>query len=55
MEPKKAHPTGEFAKLGGQMLRHLAFRLANVIRQGGRQTRSLVLAFLKKKSVLKLL
>ena len=39
-EPHKAHPTGEFvivAKFGGHALRHLASRLANVIRQGGRE------------------
>ena len=38
-EPQKAHPTGEFvimAKFGGHDLRHLASRLVNVIRQGGR-------------------
>jgi len=38
-EPQKAHLTGEFvifAKFGGHVLRHLASRLANVIRQGGR-------------------
>jgi len=37
--PQKAHPTGEFvimAKFGGHVLRYLASRLANVIRQGGR-------------------
>jgi len=47
-EPQKAYPTGEFiivAKLGGHALRHLASRLANVIRQGGRQTKN---RFLKK-------
>ena len=45
-EPQKAHLTGEFiivAKFGGHALRHLATRLANVIRQGGRQTKNLVL------------
>ena len=34
-EPQKAHPTGEFiivANFGGHALRHLASRLANVIR-----------------------
>jgi len=39
LEPQKAHLTGEFvivAKFGGHALRHLASRLANVIRQGGR-------------------
>jgi len=38
-EPQKAHLTGEFIigeKFGGHALRHLASRLANVIRQGGR-------------------
>ena len=38
-EPQKARLTGEFvtvAKFGGHALRHLASRLANVIRQGGR-------------------
>ena len=37
--------TGEFvivAKFGGHALRLLASRLANVIRQGGRQTKNLV-------------
>jgi len=52
-EPQKAHLTGEFvnvaklvnvAKFGGHTLRHLAFKLANVIRQGGKQTKNLVLA-----------
>jgi len=37
---KKAHLTGEFviivAKFGGRALRHLASRLSNVVRQGGR-------------------
>ena len=36
-EPQKAHLTGEFvivAKFGGHVLRRLASRLANVIRQG---------------------
>jgi len=40
-EPQKAHLTGEFvivAKFGGRALRHLASRLANVVRQGGRET-----------------
>jgi len=38
-EPQKEHLTGEFiivAKFGGHALHHLAPRLANVIRQGGR-------------------
>jgi len=50
-EPQKAHLTGEVvivAKFGGHALCHLASRLANVVRQGGRQTKNLVLAvFLK--------
>jgi len=50
-EPQKAHLTGEFvivAKFGGHALHHLASRLANVIRQGGRQTKNLILViFLK--------
>jgi len=40
-EPQKAHFTDEFvivAKFGGHALHHLASRLANAIRQGGRQT-----------------
>ena len=44
-EPQKAHLTGEFvivAKFGGHVLRHLASRLANVIREGGRQTKNLI-------------
>jgi len=39
-KPQKAHLTGEFvivAKFGGHALHHLASRLANLIRQGGRQ------------------
>jgi len=39
-EPQKAYLTGEFiivGKFGGQALRHLAFRLVNVIRKGGRE------------------
>ena len=39
-EPQKAHPTDELvivAKFGGHVLCHLASRLANVIRQGGRE------------------
>jgi len=46
-EPQKAHLTGEFiivANFGGHALRHLASRLANVVRQGRRQTKNLVLA-----------
>ena len=50
-ESQKTRLTGEFvivAKFGGHALRHLASRLANVVRQGGRQTKNLVLAiFLK--------
>ena len=45
-EPEKAHSIGEFvivAKFGCHVLRHLAFRLANVIRQGGRLKPSLVI------------
>jgi len=40
LELQKAHLTGEFVivkKFGGHALRHLASRLANVIRQGGRR------------------
>jgi len=52
LEPQKAHLTGEFvivAKFGGHVLHHLGSRLANVIKQGGRQTKNLILAiFLKK-------
>jgi len=36
-EPQKAHLTGELAKFGGHVLHHLASRLVNVIRHGGRQ------------------
>jgi len=46
LEPQKAHLTGEFVivtKFGGHALRHLASRHVNVIRQGGRQTKSQVL------------
>jgi len=42
-ESQKAHLTGDFViveKFGGHALRHLASRLANVIRQGGRQTKT---------------
>jgi len=56
-EPQKAHPTGEFivvTKFGGHVLRRLASTLANMIRQGGRQTKNLVLVTFKK-SILKLL
>jgi len=38
--PVKTHPIGEFiivAKFSGHVLHHLASRLANVIRQGGRE------------------
>jgi len=35
------------AKFGGHALRHLASRLVNAIRQGGRQTKNLGLAILK--------
>ena len=54
-EPQKAHLTSEFvivAKFGGHVLRQLASRL---VRQGGKQTKNLVLAIFLKKSVLKLL
>ena len=40
LEPQKAHLSGEFVivtKFGGHALCHLASRLANVIRQGGRR------------------
>jgi len=46
-QSQKAHLTGEFvivAKFGGHALCHLASRLANVIRQGGRQTKNLLFA-----------
>ena len=50
-EPQNSHLTGEFvivAKFGGHALRHLASRLANVVRQEGReagkQTKNLVFA-----------
>jgi len=49
-EPQKAHPTGEFVivgKFGGHALRHLASRLVNVVRQGGRQGGRLKTDFLK--------
>jgi len=42
-EPQKAHLTGEFiivGKFGGHALRHLASRLVNVVRQGGRLLKS---------------
>jgi len=45
-EPQKAYLTGEFvivAKFGGHALRRLASRLVNVVRQGGRETKNLVL------------
>ena len=40
LEPQKVHLTGEFvivAKFGGHALRRYASRLANVIREGGRE------------------
>ena len=40
LKSQKAHPTGEFvivAKFGGHASRYLASRLANVIRQAGRE------------------
>jgi len=52
-EPQKAHLTGEFvivAKFGGHALCHLASRLANLIRQGGRLKTNFF-----KKSIFKLL
>jgi len=39
-EPQKAYLTGEFVivgKFGSHALRHLASRLVNVVRQGGRE------------------
>jgi len=41
-EPQKAHLTGEFIIVGngGHVLRHLASRLANVVREGGREADS---------------
>ena len=57
-EPQKAHLTGEFvivAKFGGHALCPLASRLANNIRQGGRQTKKPSFVNFLKKSVLKLL
>jgi len=39
-EPQKSHLTGEFVivtKFGGHVLRRLASRLVNVIREGGRE------------------
>jgi len=42
-EPQKAHLTGEFVivgKFSGHALRHLASRLANVVRQAGREAAS---------------
>ena len=53
-EPQKAHLTGEFVICGKVRWPCIASRLANVIRQGVRQTKNLVLAIFKK-SVLKLL
>jgi len=40
LEPQKAHLSSEFvivANFGGHALHHLASRLANVVRQGGRE------------------
>jgi len=59
-EPQKAHLTGEFvivAKFGGHALHHLASRLANTIREEGREAdyKPSFRDFFKKKSVLKLL
>jgi len=36
-EPQKAHLTGELVIVGGHALHHLASRLVNVVRQGGRE------------------
>jgi len=47
-EPQKAHLTGEFVIVAKVWCHHLASRFANVIRQGGRQTKNLVLAIFKK-------
>ena len=55
LEPQNAHLTGEFiivAKFGGHALRHLASRLANVIRQADYKP---IFSNFLKKSVLKLL
>ena len=55
MEPEKVHPTDEFvivAKFGDHVLCHLASRLANVIRQGERQTKNLVLKIRTQASVI---
>ena len=54
-EPKKTHPIDEFvivAKFGGHVLRHLASRLVNMIRQAGRQTKNLVLVIFCKVHIL---
>ena len=51
LEPQNAHPTGEFiivVKFGGHALHHLASRLTNVIRRGGREAENLVLAIFSK-------
>jgi len=53
-EPQKGTSHVIVTKFGGHALHHLAFRLANVVRQGGRQTKNLVLAIFKK-STFKLL
>jgi len=50
LEPQKAHLTGEFvivAKFGAHALHHLASRLANAIKQGGRQTKNVGLVIFK--------
>jgi len=36
-EPQKAHQFIIVAKFGGHVLHHLVSRLANVVRQGGRE------------------
>jgi len=46
-EPQKAHLIVIVAKFGGHALHHFACRPANVVRQGGRQTKNLVLAIFK--------
>ena len=52
-EPQKAHLTGEFvivAKFGGHALRRLASRLANVIRQEGREGNLVLVIFFKNRT-----
>jgi len=53
LEPQKAHLTGEFvivAKFGGHALRRLASRLANVIRQEGREGNLVLVIFFKNRT-----